>query len=177
MQRCDELVIPDITGYLVKQGHGSSTFGRRSWQRRWYVHRRLHFPPFFRLHRLVFLHRLHRFVHSYKCFYIASFTNICLPLSIVCGFVASAAAGCAHVPRFYVHSRKVFYSKAPESKLVLGQFDIADIRSVTPNDDIEGEYVILLMVPPRVPFAVHALAGGLMTCPAYDIHLSSGKPI
>ena len=43
--------------------------------------------------------------------------------------------------RFDIHARKVFYRKTTESPLVLGQFNISDIRSVTTNDDIPSNFV------------------------------------
>lgn len=53
------------------------------------------------------------------------------------GVVVTLSAEC----RFDIKARRVFYRKTPESKMVLGQFNVADIRSVTQSDDIPGEYV------------------------------------
>lgn len=94
LRRCDELVVPDLAGYLIKQGHGSSTFGRRNWKRRW----------------------------------------------------------------FDIHARKVFYRKEPDAPLVLGQFNISDIRSVTANDDIPANFEFSIELPGRV-YQIRAESG------------------
>lgn len=76
LTRCNDLVKPELAGYLIKQGNGSRIFGRRSWLRRW----------------------------------------------------------------FDIHANKVFYRTAPEAKDVLGQFNISEIKAVTINDDVPGQF-------------------------------------